>query len=180
MSGAFDAHADQDAAAGHAATLRQNAVGFPVKWLRDDMIPFTVLGDGQWAGADVTVDVMIEAAGSGMGESRAGSAYVGVGLTGITTDAKGSLFGVTTNGSYFVAGSVADVYHGTFQHTGAVPTVTAGSWHTLRLNVTAARLTGWLDGAQLFSVTPGSARGAVGIGVRTFGIVCERCSRRIF
>ena len=73
---------------------------------------------------------------------------------------------VTTDGTYFVADSVSDIYHGTFQRTGAAPSVAPGSWHTLRLNVTAANLTGWLDGTQLFSVAPGSTRGAVGVGVQ--------------
>eukprot|EP00035_Acanthoeca_spectabilis_P015477 m.307892 g.307892 ORF g.307892 m.307892 type:complete len:537 (-) comp16369_c0_seq6:6215-7825(-) len=53
MSGAFDIHISNLST--HNATLRQNAVGPPVKWLRDDILPFAVLGDSDWIESEVQV-----------------------------------------------------------------------------------------------------------------------------
>jgi galactosylceramidase len=55
MSGAFDVHVGPDSTSLHNSTLRQNAVGFPVKWLRGDIIPFAVMGDSEWVECAVHV-----------------------------------------------------------------------------------------------------------------------------
>ena len=78
MSGAFDVA---------NGTLKQAAVGFPVKWLRDDLTPFAVLGDGLFHG--ITVEARAMAVGSIPGLNASSAFFLGVGLSQVSTDAQG-------------------------------------------------------------------------------------------
>lgn len=96
-------------------------------------------------------------------EVVSGSAYVGVGSTA-GTDAGGYFVGIDTNGSYWLATSIANVLSHTYQLNGSLGNVSPNSWHTLHVNLTSTTLTAGLDGTQLFTSPVASRAGAVAIG----------------
>lgn len=163
MSGAFDVTVGA-AGGGGGGVLRQAAVGFPIKWLRDDLLPFAVIGDGTWKRPNVTAAFMLEQPGT--------AAFVGAALTGIGCDAEGPIL-VVGEAEWFLTSSVHGVnstaasdrlVHGTIS-----PPLRPGSWHSVGLRFTPApdyQLLGTLDGAALFArpQPDGSATGAACLG----------------
>merc|ERR1711871_1368316 len=90
---------------GYNGALQQTAVGFPTKWLRDDLVPFAVLGDGSWRNARVGVSFTVDAEGGG-------AVFVGSGLTAVGTDASGLLLAVDERGGvciWYVVTAVHDI-----------------------------------------------------------------------
>ena len=177
MSGAFDVA---------NGTLKQAAVGFPVKWLRDDILPFAVVGDGTYENG--VLQVMAMAAGNGQGaggaisdsdddwETRTATFYVGLGLSSVTTDASGFFFAVDAiGGQWFLAVAIHDIKPGAEKKWLAHGRCNAvvGAWHNLTLNASTVsgggNITGMLNGTQLFSLRPPSTPSAAVRGAACVG-----------
>jgi hypothetical protein len=60
--------------------LKQAAVGFPVKWLRDDILPVTQLGSNRWGDINLTVSAALPAPTDQFNNVSANAVFVGVGM----------------------------------------------------------------------------------------------------
>ena len=69
--------------------LQQKAVGYPVIWLRDDVLPYAQAGDAQWAATNASVEVALPAA-TAEATGGGGAAFLAVRLDGSTTSATGA------------------------------------------------------------------------------------------
>ncbi len=170
MTGAFEVHAaasNSSADFAHGQTLRQNGVGFPVKWLRDDILPYTQLGDNKWSDASISADVMIE---------ESGSAYIATRWVGSDTAGKGFLLGIDIDKQlWFLAPSVEVVKARTGYLTQGHMAVSKGTWYTLSLTIDASHsISGTLDGKPLFeprAIPAGTPNGNVALGTGQYNHV---------
>lgn len=171
MSGAFEV--DASAVRSGTNTLQQRGVGKPVKWLRNDLAPFTQMGTGSWGATSVSVDVAAV---------TATAVFVGVRGKFSNTDGSGLLVGVdTAHALWFAAQSIAEVMSGSltgnYQLSGPLPAARKGVFNTLNVSVagTAATATATINGKQVFSSAAAlkgalSATGTVVLGTSDYGL----------
>ena len=186
MSGAFEVVESEDPQRGRV--LMQTGVGYPVIWLRDDVLPYSQVGDAQWTATNTSVDIALphlvsnafssaagreEVASGGSG----GAAFLAARLDGSTTSPPGLLFGIDVDASrWFLAPSLAVLKarnsHQYLAH-GALPAVKQAGrkleWRQLQLNVSArGEASGSIDGTPVFTAmdlsTVAPAHGSVAIG----------------
>jgi hypothetical protein len=166
MSGAFEVVQSTDERRGHV--LQQTGVGYPVIWLRNDVLPYTQVGDVEWRAVNASVEIAlppltrratsgvlrgpvsgaVSGTGGGAGSAGGGAAFLAVRLDGRTTDAAGLFFGVDkADGSWFLAPSLTAlaarnrsfyIAHGPLPSVEAPAGGGATTWHKLKLNVTAS------------------------------------------
>lgn len=164
MSGAFEV---APSTLRKGSTLQQRAVGFPVKWLRDDKAPFTQAGDGHWGKTSVQVDVAA---------ISAVSVFVVIRGNFGGTDGTGLLFGVDTNRSrWFVAPTIQSAMQGAYVVSGSLATAKQGVFNTLNVSINdvAASAKGFINGVLVFeNLTNISVKltGTVVLGTSDYGI----------
>ena len=170
MHGSFEAVKSSDASRG--MVMRQMAVGQPIGFHGTDGPPLSVVGS-QAVSTDgsVSADFLIEEAAEG----AAAAAVLGSHITDAQCGHCGVYLTVGPN-SWSIGPSVGGAggswANGTCE-------VSAGQWHSMKLNVTTGSAFGWVDGQKLFGpVEPKdqhgkpldlSAQGWVGIGAGSFG-----------
>ena len=184
MSGAFEVVQSADTSRGRV--LAQTGVGYPVIWLRNDVLPYTQVGDAQWSAVNATVELAIpspsrhtvsDASSGAVSGANGGAGFLAVRLDGRTTDATGIFFGIDNDdNSWFLAPSLASLAarnRSLYMAHGVLPPARAGGgamiWRALGLNVSASGLaSGTIDRVTIFSAvdvaSKAPARGSVGIG----------------
>ena len=149
----------------------------PVTWRPDEQRPLSVIGDINWAAANLTIDMSMAAGETALVAVRASPTGCDRLITGedlmpgvwLALAADSSTFTVW-NAIANVTSSMGVLLSGTLP--GAAPI--AGSWHTVSISVTAAGIAAAsLDGAQIFGGLNVQGRvpdtGFVGIGVESWG-----------
>jgi galactosylceramidase len=168
MTGSFEVHASSPsfrssssssssssspgALSPHGQTLRQNASGYPVKWLRDDILPYTQIGDNKWADANVSADVLIE---------ESGSVYIATRWVGSDTHGAGYLFGLDVDKqAWYLAPSIDAVKAASGKSGDASKylahgsmAITLNTWYSLALTIADSSVSGAVDGKQVFGPT---------------------------
>ena len=83
--------------------LKQAAVGAPVKWLRDDVLPVAQLGDATlWGGTNLSVRVGLPA-----GSTKLQTAFAGVHVQIPDTDGTGVWAAISSDGDWWLASGPA-------------------------------------------------------------------------
>lgn len=162
MSGGFEVSLAAD---GKNKVLRQTSVGFPVKWLRDDVRPFTQVGDFAWTDANVSSRVLVEQSGQ--------AAFIGARAQLQGTKGNGIFCGIVAGnathlGQWFVAGSIDDVGVDATWLARGYGAIATGEWYDLRIEANGNSAKFYLDGEVVAALAAPSASGAAAIGTRDY------------
>jgi galactosylceramidase len=135
-------------------------------WAPEPSGPYTIVGDGAWKDYEVSVDTSIESAGWASLMGRVS----GVG-TGYGTGFKAYYLTLDTTGAWgFYVGTGANAAETSTSLATGKATLTAGSWHNMKLVFSGTSIKGLIDGTQVFSVTDGTYKsGQVGLGTQSQG-----------
>jgi galactosylceramidase len=99
---------------GGKKVLKQAAVGFPVKWLRDDVLPVTQLGDRQaWGDTNLSITVGLPGAADGVdaGNTTGNAVFVGVHVQIGATDGSGVWVAIEVSGDWWLTAGKASALH---------------------------------------------------------------------
>jgi len=115
--------------------------------------PFTVLGDTGWTDFEVSVDVSVENTGWASVLGRVTNTG-----NGWNIGAKGYMLTLSNTGAWAFTPGTAK----------GQATLATGSWHNLKLVFQGNKITGSIDGTEVFSVTDGTyGKGCIGLGSQT-------------
>ncbi|AEW98041.1 Glycoside hydrolase family 59 [Streptantibioticus cattleyicolor NRRL 8057 = DSM 46488] len=147
----------------HGTCVRQMAPTAPIAW-DSPSDPYATAGDLSWSDYTVSVDTMLEQAGSAELLGRVGLQH---GFDPADIDAYRLVLGADGGWSLLrgsASGTVTTLANGSVKAPGT------GTWHTLALTFAGGSVTAAVDGVRLASVTD-TAYGSGQVGIGTSGYV---------
>jgi galactosylceramidase len=146
ISGVFEL-ADRPDKTGHCLrqVLTEKAISFANEWM-----PYTILGDKNWKDYEVSVDVFLDNGGWAGVMGRVSSAF-----SGDVCNPKGYYLRLEADGTcaLFAATQTRSAAAGTQLATGKANQATGSQWHNVKLRFSGTTITGFVDGAQVLSVS---------------------------
>jgi galactosylceramidase len=129
--------------------LRQVVSQTPQSWAPEWM-PYTIIGDENWQDYEVSADIFLDAGGWAGVMGRVNNVGSGYGCV-----PKGYYLRLATNGVCTLFATTQSKNEADGDHLAAVivADVAGNQWHNLKLQFSGNILTGFVDGAQVLSVT---------------------------